>query len=312
MEYERLRLLVKISKLYYYDNMSQKEIANKLFMSRSQIGRFLEQARNYGIVNIKVMDPFSKEENYREGILKKYGLDDIVVVETDSDDKEIKGRRIAEELSYKLNENLKDEANIGISAGTTIESCSRYTNIYSLNRYRFISLMGGIEYENDEWNSNKNCVRFAENSKGITMELNAPMVIRSKLLKRELSNDKSIKPVIDMYRNLDLSIIGIGEITENSTLGKSEMTQDEIFRAKEKGAVAVVCGSFLGADGGEVCIEESDNFFGAKLDDIDRCPEVIAVAYGLEKVDAIKATIRSGAINILYTDVETAELLLRD
>jgi len=53
------RLLTKVSKLYYEDNLNQDEIVSRLHISRSTILRLFAQAREEGIVKIVVVPPGS-------------------------------------------------------------------------------------------------------------------------------------------------------------------------------------------------------------------------------------------------------------
>ena len=48
---ERVRLLVKISRLYYEDGLNQQDIAKRLGISRPHVSRMLAVARAEGIVN---------------------------------------------------------------------------------------------------------------------------------------------------------------------------------------------------------------------------------------------------------------------
>ena len=58
---QELELLLKVAQLYYEQGLTQNEIAKKLFISRSNISRLLTQAREAGIVEIKVHYPFERK-----------------------------------------------------------------------------------------------------------------------------------------------------------------------------------------------------------------------------------------------------------
>jgi len=62
---------------------------------------------------------------------------------------------------------------------------------------------------------------------------------------------------------------------------------------------------------GNVCpIELNQRVIGITVDKIKAIPNVIAVAGGTEKQDAILAALKGGYINVLVTDEKTAEFLL--
>ncbi len=56
--------------------------------------------------------------------------------------------------------------------------------------------------------------------------------------------------------------------------------------------------------------EQSNIFIGIKIHQIRKCKNVIAVAMGLEKVEAIKSALKGGYIHVLCTNLETARKLL--
>lgn len=46
-----------IAYLYYYSDMSQSEIADRLFLSRSTVSRLIKKARQNGVVELKINEP---------------------------------------------------------------------------------------------------------------------------------------------------------------------------------------------------------------------------------------------------------------
>jgi deoxyribonucleoside regulator len=51
------RRLVEVAHLYYDENFSQQDIADRLGFSRSSIAHYLQHARETGIVRIEIVDP---------------------------------------------------------------------------------------------------------------------------------------------------------------------------------------------------------------------------------------------------------------
>ena len=64
---------------------------------------------------------------------------------------------------------------------------------------------------------------------------------------------------------------------------------------------------FIDAQGRPVCSELSDRIISVELDRLKRIALVIGVAWGQEKVKAIKACLVGGYISALATDQATAE-----
>lgn len=54
---KRISQSVEVAKLYYIDELDQKEIARKLDVSRPTVSRLLQYARENKIVNVDIHDP---------------------------------------------------------------------------------------------------------------------------------------------------------------------------------------------------------------------------------------------------------------
>ncbi len=50
------RTLVQVARLYYEENLSQQEIADRLGVSRSLIAQYIQRARDAGIIHIQIID----------------------------------------------------------------------------------------------------------------------------------------------------------------------------------------------------------------------------------------------------------------
>src|SRR5690349_4113347 len=76
------RLLVKVARLYYEDELTQAEIASRLLISRQKVQRLITQARAEGIVQIAINPIMGVYSALEKGLEKKFGLREAVVVET--------------------------------------------------------------------------------------------------------------------------------------------------------------------------------------------------------------------------------------
>ena len=83
------RLMVKVSKLYYEDNLNQDEILEKLHLSRSKVSRLLQRARDEGIVQITVITPDGILSDLEAKLEARFRLQEVVVVEVRPSDSAI-------------------------------------------------------------------------------------------------------------------------------------------------------------------------------------------------------------------------------
>ena len=63
---EKVKLILKICNLYYFEELTQQEISKRLGISRPHVSRLLKLAREVGIVNISLKDPYSQEQKFEK------------------------------------------------------------------------------------------------------------------------------------------------------------------------------------------------------------------------------------------------------
>ncbi|MBP2630644.1 MAG: MarR family transcriptional regulator [Firmicutes bacterium] len=311
MNPDKLRLIVQICKMYFHEELSQNEIADRLYISRPQVSKLITKAKRNNIVSVNINDPFSNEYLLAEKLKKRYRLENAVVIDMNGLNHKEAFVALARSISIIFTSYIVNGSLIGISAGYTVAACSKYTNIYNCRNLRFVALIAGESFEGEEWYANSNCSRFANRLGGKYTMLNTPFIIREDKVRRQLEENMAVKPVLDCYNNLDVILLGIGQTSLGSTLDRCSMSKEEIIWAYEHGAKAIIGASFIDAGGNEMLQGQSDIFMGIKADQIRKCKSVIAVAMGREKIEAIKAVLKGEYINVLGTDLEVAKELVK-
>lgn len=74
MEQEKLKKVVEAAKLYYLLDYNQNDIAKKLGVSRPTVSRLLQQAKEEGIVEIKINDPAEDIQQLAKQLEQKFNL----------------------------------------------------------------------------------------------------------------------------------------------------------------------------------------------------------------------------------------------
>ena len=70
-----MKKLVTVAKMYYEDNMNQSEIAKAIGVSRPLVSILLSEAKECGIVEIKINSPFEMDNNIMRVLCKTYNID---------------------------------------------------------------------------------------------------------------------------------------------------------------------------------------------------------------------------------------------
>ena len=146
--------------------------------------------------------------------------------------------------------------------------------------------------------------------------MQAPGVVASPGVRDALLKDPQIHEVVRAVADVTLAFVGIGALSTNPVLepgaGDGVIPPGLRERLAAEGAVGDIALRFLDAEGQHVPSPLDDRIIGIDHDMLAALPRVVGVAGGVDKVDAIRAALRAGLLDVLVTDTETASLLVRD
>jgi DNA-binding transcriptional regulator LsrR (DeoR family) len=299
--------IVQIAKMYYFDNMSQQEIANELGISRSNVSRLLRIAKEMNIVNIQINDVSVRALSVAESIKDMFGLHHVIIAPSHNE-LEINTSNIGYYAAKYLESIVRDNLKIGVTWGSSVFHLALNLSPVENINMEVVQMMGGVSWSDSYKYGVRLMFEFAERIGGSARLLNAPLVVQDKKLHDQLMKEAGIKVHMEVIRQCDVALLGIGtNKQEYSTMVMANaILAEESDRLWEKGVIAHLCGRPLDENGAECKGDLDDKIISVKLDDLKLIPEVIAVAGGNFKVKPIIAALRSGFINTLVTDEKTA------
>ena len=74
MDDDREMAVLRAAQLYYYENMTQDSIADRLGCTRWTVGRHLEEARQSGIVRITINHPRARVRHLEKELAERFGI----------------------------------------------------------------------------------------------------------------------------------------------------------------------------------------------------------------------------------------------
>ncbi|MDU4998845.1 MAG: sugar-binding domain-containing protein, partial [Enterobacteriaceae bacterium] len=127
-----------------------------------------------------------------------------------------------------------------------------------------------------------------------------------------LVNSPDVAAVVAKFAEVDVAIVGIGELEPSQLLKNSGnyYNEDMLHLLSERGAVGDICLHYYDASGKPVLTQEEDPVIGMELEQIRACQQVIALAGGPEKHNAIRGALQGNYIDVLITDYATARSLV--
>ena len=315
------RFLIKAAELYYRDGLSQQEIAKKLHTSRTSISRALIQARNEGYVQIRIQYPEQSNLGLERELEEKYGLTEALIAVPaydQSSDQEVAFQAV----DYTLRV-LKKNMVLGMTWGRAmhgfVEQLAQDERLRSLSfrNVKIVPFLGtpGVT-QLDSWDattySNTLATKVGNLLHCASYNLSAPMYVDGEKEKELIEGIDEISKVLHMAETADMTLIGIGSMQKDSSIIKAGIrTEEEYKELIQKGAVGEVVGRIYDKNGQTVDEDLQRKMIGISLDKIAKIPVRVGISYGKDKIEAIKGAIAGGLVNVLVTDVPTAELLLK-
>lgn len=307
------RLLTKVANLYYNEEKSQREIADKLKLSKSKVCRILRDAKLNGVVQIIIKSPLSVCNDLEEKFERLFQLREAIIVNDDGDKNNINNLlSVGQAGADYLRRIVSPKDIIGISWGQTLLSLVNQLVPYEASGTKIVQLVGGLNNGTQNVQATELTRRLGNILNGETHLLHCPAVVTSSQVKEGLLEDKNIRNVFDLGVKSTIALFGIGTVDTDSELFKSNtLSQSWYTDLKEKGAVGDVCMRFYDINGKPCCPELDSVIMGMSIDNIKKIKTVVCIAQGEIKAEAILGALKGGIPDILITNKSTASKILQ-
>lgn len=310
---EKINYLVSLAKAYYEENATQQEIAETLGISRSQISRYLNEARELGIVQIHVISPDDHNKELEEELKRTFPhLKDAVVVPLSGVNADAVRNIIGRSAAKYLHSNLHSGDQIGFGAGRTVRYAVNWLKPAKCD-ITVSQIVGSVGYQAQDIDYNELARTAADILKARVYFMNAPAVLgKSSGTAQELIESNSmLNDSLRLSKNCNIYLVGIGSVSSNELYVRSKLiSAEELQYAEQNGAVGNICASFYKIDGTECHTSFDDRVVGINLMDLKRAPFSIGISGGDDKIYPIIGALYGKYINVLITDQSTATKVL--
>ncbi len=302
-------LLVLAAWMYYADKLTQKQIAEKLHVSRVKVTRLLQQARQEGIVQIRITKPLPLQHNLARSLQRTFGLKEAVVVKQGislNDTLDAVGMAGARHLKQVLFPHCR----LGVGWSTTVSRMAPFLEAPEPPVPCIVNeLAGSFLGEHSSYNISG---RVAETLGAPIEILPVPVAVQSEAARDALLKEPSIRTALEHARQCDIAFVGLGDTGPDSTMMRTgHLTSGQRADLRRQGAVGDILLRYYDASGRHVAIPLEARIISLDWEDIRRIPYVVALAAGPLKVEVILAALRGRLCHCLITDTETAKEVLR-
>ncbi|NJQ02029.1 sugar-binding transcriptional regulator [Streptomyces sp. PLAI1-29] len=307
-------MMTHVARLYHLQGVRQPEIAARLDLSQAKVSRLLKKAQERGIVRITVTPPSGTHPDLEDGLQERYGLKLALVVETAPDNERTMLGDLGAAAAYYLQTTLRSGDTVGISSwsATLLATVQAMQPVPGLKDVSIVQAVGGIGDPAAAGHASQMTGQLARLVNGEAVYLQAPGVAGSAESAEALRGDPFVSAALGELGDLDVVLVGIGEITPSSTLARSGNAFSDVERAElaKLGAVGDVCLRFYDERGRPVRFELDSRVVGITREQLAAGRRKIGVAGGRRKHRAIRAAVTGGLVDVLVTDQETAAALM--
>lgn len=236
---------------------------------------------------------------------EKLHLNEVVIVPGNSDEQEWVKQEMGKSCVSRLKKKIKTDMTVAVTGGTTMAAAAEMmTPFEHATNCQFVPARGGIG-EKEENQANTIAARMARQADGSYRLLYVPDPL-SETSYQTMINEPSIQGTLQLIKCAGIVLHGIGDAL---TMAERRKTPKEVFRNLEEAkAVSEAFGYYFDKQGDVV---HKVRTIGIQLDDLTDAEQVVTIAGGKSKANAIASYFKKGNSDLLITDEAAAEEILK-
>ena len=291
--------LEQIARLYYEQNKTQKEIAAVFGISRPLVSRLLAEARNVGIVDIRIHPANQKTNLLLERVKEQFGLKDGILLPHNGGDHAL-NRNLAFETINFLNK--KGSKHIGISWGHIIGTLVEIIEDGTADS-TFITdvcpLIGNSGAAIRNYHSNENVRIIAQHSAATPHYLYTPAFVETEQDLDLLKQTDHYKSVFRQWERMEAVLVNISNHPSTPDLASVARYGDLLVKHKAVGRLI----AYHYNENGEIISSDTDYVIQIPVNLLKKSKNVIGCCSANVNWRSLLGALRTG----LFTDVVATE-----
>lgn len=305
-------LAIRAAWLHYAGGLTQSAVAKRLGVANLKAHRLITRANQAGAIKVTIDGDILECVALEDRLSERFGLS-FCEVAPDLYEDGLPVRALGMAGATYLRRVLKGGAYdvIGLGHGRTMAAMVHELPRIETNGIEFVSLLGGLT-RNYAANPHDVMHRMADKTGATAYVMPVPFFANTVEDRKVLLSQRGVREVFDLAARAPVKFVGIGAIhPQASTIASRMIEPAEVEDVQTCGGVGEVLGHFFNAQGAAIETDLSARTLSVGLADL-QTTEIVAVAGGAEKIEAIRSVLKSGYINGLITDERTAQALVTD
>ena len=301
-------LKTKVAWLYYMEGLTQDKISETLGLSRSRVLRILAASRQSGMVQIRVSTKLSHCVSLERALEAKFGLERAIVI-PNPQDAAATNQLIGAALGGYLNDNIPDDATIGLGWGRTLTASLPSIEYREKSGISVLSMLGGLTRVSGA-NPSEFSWRLADRLSAECYLMAAPVFAPDQRTRDALLTHPGMQEIFRRAARLDLAVLSVGDLSPVSTFSEYVLLEREEFAALQAaGAVGDVLCRFIDIDGNIIDHELNKRVIAVDPQELQGARKIVLASGGWQKYGVIRGALRLLNPHVLVTDELVAERL---
>lgn len=304
----RLVLTASVARRYYIDGMSKVEIADEFGLSRFKVARLLDEARESGLVRIEIRHTGSVDVELSDRVQEAMGLRHCIVVDTPEVEPASLRGELGSAAAALLTEIVGADDVLGLAWARSVTAMS--AALVRLAPCSVVQLTGALSAADVHESSIELVREVARIAGGPASYFYAPLIVPDATTARALRQQPEVARAMALIPSVTVAVAGVGGWGPGQSTVYDAIDPVERDALHAAGVRADISGILLDADAVPVRTALTERMIGITAEQLLAIPEVIAIAYGTSKTEALRLAIRSGLVGGVVTHTAVARELL--
>ena len=303
------RLRLRAAWMYFIEEMTQQDIAERLGVGRVTVVRLLSDARDRHEIKFSIESGLPECISLERELERRFGLSEAIVVPLTNPEADAT-KSISASTGLYLSNFVRPGMKIGVGWGRTLLESLRYIHEAPLADMSVVSLLGGITRVK-RFNPSEFAWRFASLFQAECYLMPAPAIVDTPQTRQALIDRCGLGEGFERAKTLDAVLISVGSLELSGTAYRDGFVSDELRRSMiQQGAVGEVLFHYFDAQGQTIDHPIHDCVMAVPMATLQQIPHRIIASGGVGKAAAMLGALRLLKPNALVTDEATAGRIL--
>lgn len=307
MRYQRDQqlLALDVCRRYHLEGWSKTAVADHYGLSRFQVARLLERARQHGWVRIEVEAPTWLDAELGDRVRSELGLRHAVVVRSDLD--ELGRTELAAATARLLESVVTSDDVVGLAWSRTV--AATVDQLRRVAPVPVVQLTGALPRP-DEKESLELVRRFAAAGGGPAYVFYAPMIARDVRAAESVRRQPEVEGARARLDGVTVAVVAVGRWAPGGSTLYDAMSPSDRAETADHGVVGEVSGIFVGPAGNLPEPPVGRRLLRPSAAELAAVPHVVGVVPGEQCGAVVRSAVSAGLVDSLVMSRTTAEDLL--